>query len=1099
MNFFGRTRGSVTIFLVIILVPVLVISSLFVDASRMRLAQAMASSAGDLALNTVLTQYDVELNDYYGMMASAQNMDEFLEASEKYFEACMVSRGVESTYARDFAKQLIDMVKGEEVVNDLMAVNLEDTNVNIALLGQGTPNEATMANPAIVKQQMVEFMKYRAPIEGITEFLGSLTSIAGNIDIKPIENAETAEKQDYYEAESKLLEAAYDMYKEMCEYQNLGVNDTYIEELRNYMDGLCAEYEDLHRCLVKNWYNSDDCQDENFKLFQTRINTSPGCSDYNSSKKAGIGTIKNKFKDFEEKVEEYNTAKNTLQAKIDAAAIPVECKDDVYDIQYWVQWTGILNDGKAYENYVKAANKLFAAYDKMNNAYDNRKPREEEEVAGTKEDPILGTVNVYKTVEYDYADDEYKDGKTYGEYHAALVDKMKEIKEQYDSWDLRKITEKVEEISTKEENKNAISHEIATQRLSAIAAKLVEYEDKLAEAEQKLTEIDEQAKNLATEAATYESEFNEWYGVTQQITNEQATESTLLGGDKQEAESVAESRETDNSPAATIKAEHIEALRSRLQKMITLIRCYKEAIRSYQYRGKEVAAIDKYSEMKNIQGIEETSISVWIVPLDSYSDSSFQFNVAPDAQRPAVTEQNSPDLDKPNPEAIKLWSWLKEKFKDMDEAKKEDKKGVLDNLRKIGDSAKKESENDAPENLKDISSENINGVTSLPSKMTGVTADDTKESKSSTAGDNSNAVKDLFEGFHMTDLNNLASSMRDNLYCTMYIMNMFSYDTYNMEGKYNLLTDGSNNSDTSSSKYKTSSSYDSGNDLNLTSYKSLYALDDVVSAWKNEATIFSENKTLTNHWLANGQQFSFGNEVEYILYGGDNKSNKMKSYATIYAMRYAFDLMAVYKEYYTWETDAGAFVNTLAEGIQTATCEIIPAVLVKVVIVLGVTAAEAATDLMYLKAGMPVLLFKTEGDDLFLSFSFDGSTGGSSSETRTGIIGEGLYWQYSDYLFLFTFLGVSGNGKADAMYKRVADVMQCNMAKSLAHITDPATAFKPDDSQYRLNKSYVYYEIKADIKVNPLLTATPLSRSEGTDFLDTSSWNMFTYSTIRGY
>ena len=58
IKFFSKTKGVVSVFLVIILVPMMVISALFVDASRVQLAGSVATSAGDLALNTALTDYD---------------------------------------------------------------------------------------------------------------------------------------------------------------------------------------------------------------------------------------------------------------------------------------------------------------------------------------------------------------------------------------------------------------------------------------------------------------------------------------------------------------------------------------------------------------------------------------------------------------------------------------------------------------------------------------------------------------------------------------------------------------------------------------------------------------------------------------------------------------------------------------------------------------------------------------------------------------------------------------------------------------------------------------------------------------------------------
>ena len=85
MNFFIKTKGSVSIFLIIILVPMIAITTIFIDASRIKLAQGLADSAADLTINTVLTQYDTDLSDYYGLMASCQSMDDFYTVAEGYF------------------------------------------------------------------------------------------------------------------------------------------------------------------------------------------------------------------------------------------------------------------------------------------------------------------------------------------------------------------------------------------------------------------------------------------------------------------------------------------------------------------------------------------------------------------------------------------------------------------------------------------------------------------------------------------------------------------------------------------------------------------------------------------------------------------------------------------------------------------------------------------------------------------------------------------------------------------------------------------------------------------------------------------------------
>ena len=80
MNFCKKQRGAVSIFLVIILVPMITISSLFVDVSKVMLGKSVMESAGDLALNTALTNYDTVLKDMYGLFATAQDTEEIIQS-----------------------------------------------------------------------------------------------------------------------------------------------------------------------------------------------------------------------------------------------------------------------------------------------------------------------------------------------------------------------------------------------------------------------------------------------------------------------------------------------------------------------------------------------------------------------------------------------------------------------------------------------------------------------------------------------------------------------------------------------------------------------------------------------------------------------------------------------------------------------------------------------------------------------------------------------------------------------------------------------------------------------------------------------------------
>ena len=55
IRLFYKNNGAISVFLVLILVPIITVSSVFVDASRLRMAESVAVSAADLTLENVLS------------------------------------------------------------------------------------------------------------------------------------------------------------------------------------------------------------------------------------------------------------------------------------------------------------------------------------------------------------------------------------------------------------------------------------------------------------------------------------------------------------------------------------------------------------------------------------------------------------------------------------------------------------------------------------------------------------------------------------------------------------------------------------------------------------------------------------------------------------------------------------------------------------------------------------------------------------------------------------------------------------------------------------------------------------------------------------
>lgn len=165
-----RMQGAISLMLVIILLPMMTLSALLVDTARYNMAKSMVSSAGDLAMNAALADYDTVLKDVYGLFAMAQSEEEWQANVKQYFEDCVVNYGVVSEEdAGNYVAGLLGdlntylVSEGSEPIN-FMEMDVEEISV------KGV-EESALSNPEILRKQIVEFMKYRGPLSIGASFL----------------------------------------------------------------------------------------------------------------------------------------------------------------------------------------------------------------------------------------------------------------------------------------------------------------------------------------------------------------------------------------------------------------------------------------------------------------------------------------------------------------------------------------------------------------------------------------------------------------------------------------------------------------------------------------------------------------------------------------------------------------------------------------------------------------------------------------------------------------------------------------------------------------------------------------------------------------
>ena len=106
------SHGAISVFLAIVLVPCMVFTCVFGDLSRVQLSMATSQSAADLALYSLLARYDEDLKEYYGLVASCQNIEDFYEVTETYFEGMLKAEGVSGEGSDLFVSYLHDLQNG---------------------------------------------------------------------------------------------------------------------------------------------------------------------------------------------------------------------------------------------------------------------------------------------------------------------------------------------------------------------------------------------------------------------------------------------------------------------------------------------------------------------------------------------------------------------------------------------------------------------------------------------------------------------------------------------------------------------------------------------------------------------------------------------------------------------------------------------------------------------------------------------------------------------------------------------------------------------------------------------------------------------------
>lgn len=1130
---FHKNKGAISVFLVLILVPCMLIASIFVDISRVHLSRAVAESSADLALSTLMSNYDYDLSEYYGLMGSCQDIDRYYAVAEEGYDISLHSRDLDNEEIQLLYQRVMNGVGSrfeDETVSDLLRVQNRTQGAMI------TPLEgANMYNAVILQEQIVEFMKYRGPIVIAQEIIDKIKSGSGVGEMldsdknKPIVD----NKISFYEAEGELLQKAFDVYWDTRAYtdqvgdngENMSVGklQDYAKSLQDYR----AAYQEIHTYLVGNLTNTQnltgpylrvtmeldvhkDAYDKTSVEIYSRKETptpAPASSPSPSSAPAAVAApepvyyidgdkVTSLLNNLETAREAFITAKNDfINACGSLPDTPPGAGDsDPHAVQWWVRMDSAVN-ASAGANYT---GELRNKADAMLDAYAR--------VLAIKDcEPGNGMPSGWEAEWEKQVNDTRS---VHGQYLVAGVrnDTDKYLKavtllEQVSATNADRIHATGLYVTVDGQSRTleaSVSH--IQSRLDAMQRDVDTYIGLL---DKVIGGSPSEIDDLRSLAQKYSTELNRWDNSVSAVTG--LTGSSNLAAEHREeidgiratgseplvngsGTSAGTSDEASARICLSIDGAAVDAMKNRLTHIRSQYQVLHDAIEGMRYGSARLLDIGGMSTMKTCSqaAVSADAIGLTNGEVNSYAASTFSQLFAP-AQGDIVAlhgMEGSADNRSYNPlmspvteqiDTPDLYLYMHGKFKDTGRDKVESEKTEQENA--------KSQAGDAEKDAKDKGRYHGDGTDITP----------TDRSKGDGFNPGAGLIKGLV-GIVKALFTGNVDNIRDDLYATTYMMEMFSYATFENEGYYSIVSDADRES------------------LNLVNHSDIYGKykgtkQTDKKTWLSADPQDAYNKTLTNRLINRENNAAYLAEVEYILYGKDsNEENVKAAYGDIYAIRYALNLVSAFANF--WSVGSGNTtakgINAIANAIMGATGGVIPAAVTKVILLPILTVFETCKDMDRLEAGFPVELYKQAGDwwyslpdggskisDFMKIFPKGDGNEGSSAGNKDNS-GKGL--QYSDYLTLFVYLGLqSEDSGSEKMYLRMADVIQANMRKA----TDGS--LKEGDEPYSLANTQVYFRLKAKLRVEPLMLALPYY----TEYVDDPSmrddWCTFEVETIRGY
>jgi len=994
-RFIEKTKGAVSVFLVIVLVPMLTVAALFVDASKMELAKALTVSAGDLTMNTALTDYDIQLKDLYGILATAQDTSKLYGDLEKYYATCIKSSGLSDSDADDIAQMLINALRnteGSDDVADLLNMQVSDFKVEKV-------EGANLANAALLERNIVDFMKYRSPINTGLSFITSLKSFTTLSEQTKLVDC----RQDYYEAEQEMMEDALEAYRYLYKYSK---------------DGLYTETD--YKNLQEVFFGSDGSggvAKDFYGIVETVIKDEYQTKDYGKAPRRYYGTDVSADRMNDTSVDEILGYIDVLNTAIDDYDSFVSNSEAYAYINrynesgmYYPRYITELNRYGYYDEWITAARKVYKAKANVHCAIRNA------EIAVEKgayyKDETTSPAIYDPTHDIDVWE-KYNDTSAY--------DNAMENFNSFRNLFTGKNSNFVNKLSPYGHSANQSG---ITSRLTTAVGKIKTWQNTIDQATGDLENAKKKLQAVINTVSSGGKVYNAKTDWTNAANKDSLDGTAMAEQDRAEIANINEyidvaevqdlidridiilygsvnGKESDRKGLKglqyQIKNDFVFAPNGGSEKPIVEIKDYATLVSLLEKNNNENLSLDERINLSSLNDFISKNCTGAIY--FKYPDGSKAY--APDfswigADRYPInfisTRTEQENAADGSSEGNAFYMYLVEHYADsVAETTGSVKVGDTAGAKKMSEikgTIKAETKTTTATNSFPASSnEDIikhveagsypSNTTNVPNLETMPSAGTNSGDPDKAAGEASGGLSAMFDCLAKTLLT-FGADLRDKLYIADYAISMFSYDTIeaefteaNKKGSSGTVSGSSaSGSTTASGSSSVGSGAASGNSGHTVSASGMYVPESTSAAAApqevNESAILAPASTsssasgpiiqsLTLNPISASTNYGYGREVEYIIYGGTNSGNVAAAYASIFAIRLGFNIIYAFTSSEVRET---AF--SVAVPLSAATMGIVPVPLFQAAIIIGIACIESGIDLVELSQGKEVPLFKTQ-------------------------------------------------------------------------------------------------------------------------------------------